>query len=253
MTQYTAQQYEENYPPGIEQHFWHRARNAIIARTLLRAGMADSFLLEIGCGTGIVVSYLRRRGMHCIGCDLADSPAVDQLRGVVLAGTDFRDLPAGTRQSISGVLLCDVIEHLPEPPVFLSDVRNAFPALRRVLITVPARQELWSSWDDHYGHYRRYDRSTLCADLTRSGFRVLSAQYFFHVLYVPMYLTRRRRPTRIAAPRWMLPHLLIGAGLRLEQVLAPPWIPGTSLIAMAGPTKDLPRDSVPPPGIRSLD
>jgi hypothetical protein len=253
MTQYTEQQYEENYPPGIEQHFWHSARNAIIARTLSRTEMADSFLLEIGCGTGVVVSYLRRRGMRCIGCDLANFPVVDELRGVVFAITDFRDLPAGTRKSISGVLLCDVIEHLPDPTSFLFDVRNTFPALRRVLITVPARQELWSSWDNHYGHYRRYDRSTLCADLDRSGFRVLSAQYFFHTLYIPMYLMRRRRPTRIEAPRWVLPHLLIGAGLRLEHVLIPAWIPGTSLIAVASPNIDLPRDGAPMPEMPSLD
>jgi len=39
MTTYTADQYDENYPPGTERYFWNVARNGIIARALKRSGM----------------------------------------------------------------------------------------------------------------------------------------------------------------------------------------------------------------------
>jgi SAM-dependent methyltransferase len=233
MTEFTEQQYHESYPPGIERHFWHRARNAIIASTLSRAGMATGSLLEIGCGTGIVIDHLRRRGIDCIGCDLADAPVLDRVRDVVSSATDFRALPVAIRTKIEGVLLCDVLEHVPDAASFLAAIRDALPALRRVLVTVPARRELWSVWDDHYGHQRRYDRPLLCADLRRGGLQPIEVRYFFHALYGAMYLRRQKRSERIAAPRWPLPHRLIGAGFRVEHKLLPSSLPGTSLVAVA--------------------
>lgn len=233
MTQFTARQYDDAYTPGIERHFWHRARNAIVTGTLYRTGMAAGSLLEIGCGTSIVVDHLRRNGVDCIGCDLADAPISDRLRDVVFTGTDFRTLPAATRQKIDGVLLCDVLEHLPDAGLFLSEIRAAFPGLRRVLVTVPARQELWSVWDDHYGHYRRYDRHSLHADLSRGGLQPIWVCYFFHALYGALYFARQRRSANLAAPRWSLPHWLLGAGFWSEYRLLPASVPGTSLIAVA--------------------
>jgi SAM-dependent methyltransferase len=233
-TEFTARQYDKSYPPGIEQHFWNSARNSIIVTTLARAGMADGSLLEIGCGTGIVLDHLRQRGINCVGCDLANAPVPDRLRDFVSTGTDFRFLPAETLDAIDGVLLCDVLEHIPDPGSLLSEIRASLPKLRRILVTVPARKELWSVWDEHYGHYRRYDRASLEADLRRGGFEPLSTGYFFHSLYAVMYLLRRRRSDTVGSPRWSLPHRLMSLAFRAEYALLPAALPGTSLIAVAG-------------------
>jgi len=233
ITHYSAQQFQENYPPGIEHHFWHHARNGIIAATLFQTGMGAGRLLEIGCGTGIVIDHLRREGINCVGCDLADPPIINSVREFVSPGTDFRDLPAATRSNIEGVLLCDVLEHVPDAASFLTAIRGALPALRRVLVTVPARRELWSVWDDRYGHYRRYDRPSLCAELGCAGLQLTLVRYFFHALYGAMYLTRQKRSEKIEAPQSCLPHRLIGACFRAEYKLLPSWLPGTSLIAVA--------------------
>lgn len=233
VTHFTAQQYQESYPPDIEHHFWHRARNGIIAATLFQTGMAAGRLLEIGCGTGIVIDHLRREGIDCIGCDLADAPILHSVREFISPATDFRDLAVEARGKIDGVLLCDVLEHVPDAASLLTAIRDALPTLRRVLVTVPARRELWSAWDDHYGHYRRYDRPSLRAELGRAGFHLNLVRYFFHTLYGPMYLTRRKRSQKIETPRSLLPHRLIGAAFRAEYKLLPSWLPGTSLIAVA--------------------
>jgi SAM-dependent methyltransferase len=233
-TEFTLRQYDESYPPGIEGHFWNSARNSIIAATLSRAGMAGDSLLEIGCGTGIVLDHLRQRGVNCVGCDLANAPVPERLREIVSAGTDFRFLPTETRHRIEGVLLCDVLEHVPEPGPFLSEIRAALPKLRRILVTVPARKELWSAWDEHYGHCRRYEPASLADDLQRGGSEPLFIGYFFHSLYAVMYLLRGRRSDTVAAPRWLLPHRLMSLAFRAEYALLPSRLPGTSLIAVAG-------------------
>jgi SAM-dependent methyltransferase len=234
MTTYSADQYDQNYPPGIEHYFWNIARNAIIARSLKRSGMEGWPLLDIGCGRGIVVEHLRRRGMDCIGCDLAYAPIPDHLRSVVLAHTDFAELPIDRRQKIRGVLLCDLIEHLPEPIEFLHRIKTALPALERVLVTVPARRELWSNWDRHFGHFLRYDLRLLRETLDAAGFKPLFGGYFFHSLYLPAFLLRgSRRSIAVNPPSSLWLHVIAGAAFRLEEMITPSVVPGTSAIITA--------------------
>jgi SAM-dependent methyltransferase len=235
MTTYSAQQYAENYPPRIEHYFWNIARNAIIARSLKRSGMDAWPLLEIGCGRGIVVEYLRDRGIACIGCELAAASIPDHLRDIVYDQTDFADLSVDQRRKIRGALLCDVIEHLPEPIAFLRKVRTALPALEGVLVTVPARHELWSEWDRHYGHFRRYDLGLLRTTLSAAGFKPLFAGYFFHGLYLPAFLLRGAglRSTAVKAPSLLWLHAIVGAAFRAEGIILPSVLPGTSAIITA--------------------
>jgi hypothetical protein len=153
----------------------------------------------------------------------------------VFERTDFADLPAGQRGKIRGVLLCDVIEHLPDPIEFLRKVRNALPMLEGVLVTVPARQELWSEWDRHYCHFRRYDLASLRATLNAAGFKPLFAGYFFHGLYLPAFLLRRGklRSTSVKAPALSWLHAIAGAAFQAEERILPSVLPGTSAIVTA--------------------
>ena len=52
----------------------------------------------------------------------------------------------------------------------------------RVLITVPARQEVWSNYDEYYGHYRRYDLAKLRATITSIGFIPSELGYLYGLL-----------------------------------------------------------------------
>jgi hypothetical protein len=51
-TTYTADQYEENHPHGVERYFWNIARNVIIARSLKQSGMNGWPLL----GGGVILT-----------------------------------------------------------------------------------------------------------------------------------------------------------------------------------------------------
>lgn len=230
---FAGAQYDAAYPPGIERSFWHRARNATILRWLRKFRMETGSLLEIGCGRGNVVDYLRQSGVDCIGCDLAAIPVPHHLSGKLFAATDFRDLPPALRAEVRGVLLCDVIEHLAEPATFLRSLATELPRLERVLLTVPARSELWSAWDEHFGHKRRYRLGMLRRELLVAGLKPLGARYFFHALYPPMYATARFRRPQAHGPRASWLHALVGAAFRVEQALVPPVVPGASIIAVA--------------------
>jgi hypothetical protein len=233
-TAYSAGQYDDGYPPGVERHFWHVARNWTIKATLDEWSMASVPLLEIGCGRGIIVDYLQRRGVDCIGCDPGNPPVPAHLSGSVYTKTDFRDLPEARRARIRGALLCDVLEHVREQGELLRDVVRFLPGVKHILVTVPARPELWSGWDDHYGHFRRYTSDMLVDEIASAGLTPLSVRYFLHALYPPMFFARgRRRATTIAAPKLAPIHKLLGTALYVEGRLLPRGLVGTSLIAVA--------------------
>jgi hypothetical protein len=133
------------------------------------------------------------------------------------------------------LFLLDVIEHLPDPVAFLSALKSAFPKVSRMIITVPARSELWSNYDTFYGHYRRYDLDSLRAVVDGMGGTELRLRYFFRILYLPARLTLalfHRRSVRIDAPSngTKVVHYLISKICYADFFLLPPGVRGTSII-----------------------
>jgi hypothetical protein len=242
-TAFVAEQMDETYPPGIEEHFWTLARNMIVLREIRRAEAETGKLgriLEIGCGRGVVLNYLRRHGVDCDGVEPSTAALPADLKPYVRSGTDCFQMPAGERAGYEGLLLLDVLEHIAEPDGFLRQVRSAFPSARVLILTVPARTELWSNYDDHFGHFRRYTIDMLAAELLDAGFGDIRARYFFHSLYPVMFaikLLRGKRSTTTRAPDNPGLHRFIAGCFAAEELLLPGSIPGTSVIARARPTK----------------
>ncbi|HEY8966974.1 MAG TPA: class I SAM-dependent methyltransferase, partial [Candidatus Methylacidiphilales bacterium] len=185
-TAFDRHQFDAIYPPGVEAHYWVRARNRLIGGFLAELGLpADEPILEIGCGRGIVVAYLAARGRHIEGVELAPVPPVPEAAARVRSGLGFEALPEADRARYRTLLLLDVIEHIGDRPRFLREILAAFPAARRIVVTVPARQEVWSNYDEFNGHFLRYDIPELERLAAASGLRCAGARYLFHALYWP--------------------------------------------------------------------
>jgi len=237
---FTAEQYAHPYPDGIQEHYWTFARNRIVARRLEQVlGPARSGrVLDIGCGRGITVDYLRQQGFDAWGCEVArPEPITRAVEPYLHLETDAFTLDDATRGSVGTILLLDVLEHLEDPTAFLLECRDRFTACTNVLVTLPARMELWSNYDEYYGHFKRFDRQSLDAMVPRDAFEVVRLNYFFRLLYPPARLLsalRRPRTTEVSAPepgrRWM--HHLIGRVFDLEERVLPGKLAGTSLLAV---------------------
>ncbi|MFM8223647.1 MAG: class I SAM-dependent methyltransferase, partial [Planctomycetaceae bacterium] len=111
------------------------ARNRILWRALARQGWLDGEWVEVGCGRGIVLQFLRQRGLEVRGVELAPVPPLPAVAPYLRTGVDVCDLPLAERSRPSGVLLLDVIEHLPDPVAFLRRLRESLPGARRWLVT----------------------------------------------------------------------------------------------------------------------
>lgn len=236
-------QFADAYPVGIEHGFWSLARDQIIGRALKDAAKIglrspSDRILEIGCGPGIVVNAMRAQGYEVWGVELS-TPTVRQAAApYVTTGVPAQELDGPFRESVETVLLLDVIEHIEDEVTFLKSVLPSFPNCRCVIVTVPARPEAWSNYDDYYGHFRRYTRETLNAALAKAGIAPQRTRYFFRTLYVAAMLIKllgRKRAIALRAPRLLPLQRFIAFGFGMEDRLmgALP-LPGLSLICIAG-------------------
>jgi SAM-dependent methyltransferase len=236
-TVYTEDQYDTCYPPGIEKHWWTIARSAQVSRIVRAESNTGDVFLEVGCGKGLEVKALRNAGFDVYGVELAAVQPLEGMEPFVWSGVDAVNLPSVQRERITGLLLLDVIEHLPDPVAFLKKLESEFPKLSVVIIAVPASQDLWSNFDEYYGHYRRYTTQMLVELGHSLGWELKRSGYFFHLLYIPMrvlsWLGVERR-TVMRAPgtilRWL--HKLIAAVNSLDNYLLPPTVQGTSAFAV---------------------
>ena len=227
-THFSAEQRRLAYPAGYQRHYWHLAKRSFVDR-LLRA-LEPGPLLDIGCGDGGYVRHLRRSGYEAFGLDRG----LPQQAAFLFEG-ELADVPAQTARSIRTVLLSDVLEHVEDEQQLLRHCMEKLPALRHLVLTVPARQELWSNYDRHYGHFRRYSLASLENAVSRSGARVEKSGYFFHLLYLPAWLlARRERPVAIDAPGKgaLALHRLLARVLDAESRWLPAAWPGTSAYAL---------------------
>ena len=236
---FDAEHYGSAHPDGVQFHYWHLARNRVIERRLRALSPAPgNAIVEIGCGRGVVVEGLRRRGYEVIGIELGrPKPISDAAAPHIVTGQDVFELDDAQCEGVEIVLLLDVLEHVSDPADFLRRCKSKFASLRHVLVTMPARQELFSNYDEHYGHYLRYDDDTM-AELARDADLELDHfEYFFHALYPPARILSaldRERNTTVTAPSRVsrILHRVIAACFAAEARLVPDGVPGTSLCAV---------------------
>ena len=176
-----------------DRHFWFVGRREIIRDILERTTPLHGLrILEVGCGGGNVLRYLAEHtGLRATGGDLVFE-ALDycrRRRPVSVVMLDVHRLPFTGCFDIVG--LFDVLEHCEDDLQALRECHTALAAHGYLALTVPARPELWSSYDEFSGHKRRYTRRELITKLTQEGFTVTRASYFMAFLAPAMYVSRR--------------------------------------------------------------
>ena len=192
---------------SLEQgHFWFESRNKLILRVLKHNSPDMKTFLEIGCGTGFVLSAIHAafpttrvwgsevftEGLHF---------ASNRLPSAKLFQMDARQIPF--RDEFDTIGAFDVIEHIEEDGLVLHQIKAALRPGGVVVITVPQHGFLWTAIDDFSYHKRRYTRKELLRKLQAAGFEVLSVTSFVSLLF-PLLLVSRlrmRKPSTDFDPR----------------------------------------------------
>lgn len=194
-----------------DEHYWHRHRREVLLRVLREVQPDRSGrLIELGCGAGTVATHLNLAGYHVDYADIhieglrVAAERAERRLGARVAERRFLRIDI-TRQVpdevYRGMLLLDVIEHLPDDDAVLESLRPRLALAGKgsfLLITVPAFQFLWSPWDDIERHKRRYTASSLDALAERTGYRVVRSTYFFLPLFFAALGVKALRSARDA-------------------------------------------------------
>lgn len=205
------------------ENFWFRSRNKLIQWSLHRYFRSAQSFLEIGCGTGFVLSGLSSvfPGLILGGSEISSvglAHAARRVPGATLFQMDARAIPFADEYDVIGAF--DVLEHIEEDEVVLSRMNRAVRTGGGILLTVPQHNFLWSKTDEHACHVRRYAVRDLVAKVSAAGFRVERVTSFVSLLLPIMMVSRRRRV--VEDERYdPLAELRIGplANLLLEKVM----------------------------------
>ncbi len=174
-------------------NFWFQMRNKLILWALEKyCGDFQSFL-EIGCGTGFVLSGVARQypEVNLNGSEIFVSGldyAAKRIPGVKLMQMDARRIPFENEFDVIGAF--DVIEHIEEDETVLSQLHNALNPGGFLLLTVPQHAWLWSPTDDYACHQRRYSAAELLQKVEHAGFQVQRSTSFVTTLLPAMMASR---------------------------------------------------------------
>jgi SAM-dependent methyltransferase len=182
--------------PLEEESFWFRARNELIVWALRKWLPVKGKFLEIGCGTGFVLSRIEREfpGLEISGSEIyvkGLAYAAQRLKHAELFQMDACDIPFVEEFNVVG--LFDTLEHIPADEKVLSQIHRALAPGGGILITVPQHAFLWSYVDEFTRHVRRYEKSDLVLKLQKAGFKLVAATSFVSLLLPMMWLSRIMR------------------------------------------------------------
>ena len=176
-------------------HWWFRSKAAFIATALRRTtgeGNRRGWLVDAGAGAGGVTALIGWPPER-IAVVEGNAALVGQARRVHgLAGVQGEVGALPVADGAAQVLcLLDVIEHLADPLPALREAARALAPDGRLVVNVPAHAWLWSAADESLGHFRRYSRPGLRAELAAAGFEPILVTHVFSWLVLPVWLTRR--------------------------------------------------------------
>lgn len=147
-------------------------------------------VLEVGSGIGnisreflaqqfpLTMSDLRPEYCAVLESGFKNDP---NYRGVVqlnLVAEDFDNRYAHLLGQFDTVIALNVIEHIQNDQLAVSNCKKLLKTGGHLVILVPAYQQLYNVFDVELGHFVRYNSGTLTALLESAGLAVMQTRYF---------------------------------------------------------------------------
>jgi 2-polyprenyl-3-methyl-5-hydroxy-6-metoxy-1,4-benzoquinol methylase len=167
-------------------HWWFESRKEIIFSFLKEKIKKKISILDFGCGVGINLKMLNQFGKVYF---------YDRNRKIVneikkkFYSPNFKYLKNFNKSNkkFDLIVALDVIEHIKNDKKIISILHNKLKKTKKILITVPAYNFLFSSKDIDLHHERRYNMKTI-TKILKKNFNIEKKTYFNFFL-APVIIT----------------------------------------------------------------
>lgn len=182
--------YSAAYDSLEKNHWWWQIRRHFvfseIRKLKFKPKQKKKDLLDIGCGPGVNIGYLKSK-FNCIGIEPDKNLRAHAKKNTginIKHGLLPNKLPK-LEKKFDLVLLLDVLEHVKEDYDSLKTIQKQMKKGGYLVINVPAMKWLWSIHDEVNLHKRRYEFNELKTLLEKSGFEIIKIRYWGS-LFAPM-------------------------------------------------------------------
>lgn len=185
------QQYYREYYTLERSHWWFVARGKMLKNHLERAlrGRKDLNILNIGAATGHTSEWLEAFGkVKSVEYDPECYAFTKSMLSIDIDCASILELPYPD-EHFDLVCAFDVIEHVEDDKLAVSEMRRVCKKGGLISVTVPAFLFLWSAHDDVNHHFRRYTGANLKA-LLAAGNKPVFHTYFNFWLFFPIAFFR---------------------------------------------------------------
>lgn len=147
-------------------------------------------ILEIGSGVGniseffvhdnasILLTDIREGYCESLHAKFADNNTLLGIETMNLVDVDFDQKFSKYFGSFDSVFALNVVEHIYDDRLAVSNCYKLLKSGGRLVILVPAYQWLYNDLDKELEHYRRYTRKRLNSLILSCDFSVLHSQYY---------------------------------------------------------------------------
>lgn len=160
--------------------YWHQEMTKVLSNT-------DSDILECGCGTGELLSYLERQGVNAIGFDLSLEMVQQYIedKGNVFLG-DMQFLPFSS-EVFDAVICKGSLHHVDDPVKGLQEICRVLKKEGKVIISEPCRDsKVWkkmalfyTSWKSSFAkNHKNFDSGELKVIIGDAGLKILRKEAF---------------------------------------------------------------------------
>ena len=153
--------YLKRYRELYQQHWWWRAREKLILKTLRAQQPPGGWkrILDVGCGDGLLFDQLIPFGeVEGVEPSAASVSEHGPHRSRIHICAFDENFQPGKEFTL--ILMLDVLEHLADPAAALRRALALLAPAGMLLVTVPAFKALWTNHDVVNEHVTRYTRRT---------------------------------------------------------------------------------------------
>ena len=147
-------------------------------------------ILEIGSGIGNITQYVLDDKFSITASDIRasycnilrkrfkENPFLAEVRTVDIVHSDFENEYKDMLNKFDCIFALNAIEHIEDHSLAVANCSKLLKANGRLIILVPAFQQLYNSFDRELHHFRRYTKSSLEQLLAQRKFSINTTKYF---------------------------------------------------------------------------